>query len=167
MRKRRRIKIVYAPDGTLTREEYLKALQDLTNLTREEFSDLESKLFKLGYRHGVSKEQAIIYNYLGEEQLALFEQTAFTYTCIEAEYLKIDKHSLVFKELNGKNRANLYGKIIASLPYLLLHTYEFIPLSEEEMRRFIIKKYQPERNLLEFKVQQPDDGLDESEFLNR
>lgn len=116
------------------------AVKELTSLTERQRGDTESSMWKHGY-HNVSPQDIIVYRYLGERTFHDLLETSIRYSCLEADYLNLEKKGRDFIRICTTNKQTMMDSVIQSLPHLIGREINFKPTSDEEMLAQIKRKY--------------------------
>jgi len=101
------------------------------------------RMFKLGYRGGVSDMDVKMFHYLKQPIYDNMSRGNFVYSCLEADYINLDKQSPMFHKLCQSNRDimwDLSRDIIVNLLEGNINTFDISP--ESEMLSHIKAKHQ-------------------------
>ena len=123
------------------------------DITPSSLLSIHSKMFKTGHRGKVLDMDKKMYYWLGENHYDDLIRSNITYSCLEAEFLRIDYHTPQFILLCETNKQIMWEQTKHLLPEIVAgHTINRInPPTETEMRAKIWKKwkYQPKLLILE------------------
>ena len=113
-------------------------IDSLTNFSSRELGDLESKMWKEGFRN-MTKNELIFYNYFGTEAITQIRRNNFNWTYLEAKYLGVENKGENFEKMCKTNLSNCYSDLIKQMPFLIGHNILFEPYTDE-----LIMKHQME-----------------------
>jgi hypothetical protein len=131
---------VYNLSNIKDREELIKHAIDIDD---SQLLTIHDRMFKDGYRGDLSKLDKIFYRWLGKEAYNVLSSNNMEYSCLEADYLHIEKHGTEFRILCKVNRQMMWEESKHLLPELLIGVKiaRLRQLSRNEMIANIRRKY--------------------------
>src|SRR3990167_702761 len=120
-----------------------ECIEQMLDFSPDQLINVHDKMYKLGYRGEVSDMDKKFFHYLGQRMYDEMSRGSFQYSCLEADYLRVDKSTPAFHQLCKINRHVMWE---CAKPVLLqaaqgasINNLEFI--TENEMRNHIRQKW--------------------------
>lgn len=105
---------------------------------------MRHKLESRGYKNA-SLEEICIFYLFGKSAIDDLNNLAFRYSCVEADYLKIEKKGKPFIDINKINLSCVYKSATDTIEAFLKHGFRVKKVTEEEILRDIVKIYEQKK----------------------
>ena len=113
---------------------------DKFRLDDRTYGDVHSTMWKLGYRNHHEPDCRVFYYFSPKTYLKLVEG-AFTYSDLEARYLKLEPTEEAYKKIQDVNRCDFINCLCALLPALVNKMVEIDIIGERCMTTEIMQKH--------------------------